>query len=287
MLYLLIVSYNNRRMLERLMLGLSHLKEGYGLREGVSLYVQDNGSTDGSIEYLELLARKGHIEKLVLSDNVGYALACNNLADLSRGCMTEYNDVLGFLNADVWMDWKDQFKIREFFKENQDVAIMGPKQRNEAGRITHAGIFGTNEAPKHRGWQHPDIRDQLYHDVVDAVTVSGSAYFIRRKICDELSDNPAYQEIYDELLPETLKLLNVELPYSVRGAFLPTPFYYEETFCSYYARHMGHRLVYNGNISIGHSWHGSVKTGSKMDQMFRPSRDMFRRACDKLGINHD
>ena len=72
---------------------------------------------------------------------------------------------------------------------------------------------------------------------------------------------------------------------------LPTPHYYEETWCSYLARHRGYNVVYDGSVSIGHSWHASSpKPGegySHADAQFKVSQSIFRNACDQLGIERD
>lgn len=276
MIDLCVVGYNSRLLLNRLIDNIKPEERG-GLYR---LFIQDNASTDGTEGYLTLLDSQKWLDDWAISANVGYAYACNRLA--SRG----WGDIIGLMNADVWLTVEDLQAIQKFFDDNPDVAIMGPKQRDENGRITHAGIFGTNKAPKHRAWQLADPMDRLYRDVREAVTVSGSAYFIRRDVWNTLADDGQYRKIFDRVTNQTAELLSVK-PEFHYGPFLPTPFYYEETFCSYYARHEGFKLVYNGEISIGHSWHGSVETGSFMDKMFRPSSRFFAEACDELGIEHD
>lgn len=54
---------------------------------------------------------------------------------------------------------------------------------------------------------------------------------------------------------------------------------YEETWCSYHARAHGFNVVYDGSISIGHSWHASSPVGGKQDRHFKESQRLFRRAC--------
>lgn len=270
------VSYNTLDLTKR-SLGALNLDERDGIYQ---VFVQDNDSTDGSSEYLDKVLANHDIDYVIHSANVGYAFACNRLATKGTG------DIIALLNSDVWMSNDDVVAAQKFFDENPDVAIMGPKQRDEQGYITHAGIFGTNKAPKHRGWKVHDPHDKLYRDVVDAVTISGSAYFIRREVWDTLSSGLQYREIYDRIARETAEILGVEPEFNY-GAFIPSGMYYEETGCSYIARHNNYRLVYNGEISIGHSWHGSIKTGSKMDRLFKVSAKQFARALDELGIEHD
>jgi hypothetical protein len=173
------------------------------------------------------------------------------------------------------MTSEDCIKIENIFNQNPEIHILGPKQRDENGFITHAGIIGTNISPKHRGWKEHDPNDVLYKDRVNCVTVSGSAYFVRREVWNAMTNNEQYRQIHPE----------------ATGAFLPTPHYYEETWCSYFARHLGYNVVYDGSVSIGHSWHASSpKPGegiSEVDKYFPISRDIFRRACDFIGIERD
>ena len=90
-----------------------------------------------------------------------------------------------------------------------------------------------------------------------------------------MTNNEKYQEMFPGIM----------------GAFLPTPHYYEETWCSYFARHLGYNVVYDCSISIGHSWHASSpKPGegySHADAQFKVSQSIFRNACDQLGIERD
>jgi hypothetical protein len=121
----------------------------------------------------------------------------------------------------------------------------------------------------------PDPNDTLFKDRVECVTVSGSAYFIRREVWNTLTCNSKYRKLYPNAI----------------GAFLPTPHYYEETWCSYFARHLGYNVIYDGSVSIGHSWHASSpKPGegySIADAQFKTSQSIFRGACDYMGIERD
>lgn len=230
-----------------------------------NLYIADNGSTDGSISMLRLLEAKYPITAVVYNANIGYARACNQLAAMGD---SEY---LGLLNADVWMTSQDVSGVIQSFGQFPEAHIIGPKQRDELGHITHAGIFGSNTAPQHRGWKQPDRNDTLYRDFLPAVTVSGSAYFVRRATWDALTAC----EVFREIDPEA------------QGAFLTTPHYYEETWCSYHARAHGYGVYYDGTVSMGHSWHASSAVGGAADRQFVVSQQIFRNACDHHGISRD
>lgn len=229
------------------------------------LYISDNGSTDGTAEWLTKYGSDWYVDAFFLNENVGYAAACNQLAAVGD------SEFLALLNDDVWLSSADVMSMERSFAET-GADILGPKQRDEQSRVRHGGIFGTNEAPRFRGWAVKDPNDELFRDRKEAVTVSGSAYFVRRSVWDALTNDPEYRK----LVPDAT------------GAFLPTFFYYEETWCSYFARHRGYKLMYDGTVSIGHTWHGSHDKNDDLDKVVvKESRAMFRTACDFMGISRD
>lgn len=255
MIDLCIINYNTESKLKRL---ISYLEPNDSIYK---LYIADNGSIDGSVNYLKTL----YLNDVEFNTNIGYSAACNQLAAKGKG------DIIGLLNADVWLTTSDLMAIQQSFDNDLTVGILGPKQRDEDGYITHAGIQGDERTARPRGWKVYDPDDTHYRHVEDMVSVSGSAYFVRRSIWEDLTSCPIYQELYPD----------------VSGAFLPTPHYFEETFCSYHARAHGYRVFYDGRISIGHSWHASHALGSEHDLKFNESKEIFRRACNAHRIEHD
>ena len=263
MIDLCVINYNTRPLLNRF---LDCLHNDLHVNEKVwNLYIADNGSQDDSAHWMKYNFERYKINKFYMNDNIGYSGACNQLAAIGS------SDIIGLLNADIWMTSEALVRAQKIFDDNPDIHILGPKQRDENGLITHAGIVGTNTAPTHRGWRQSDFNDELYKDRVPCVTVSGSAYFIRREVWNTLTNHPKYQEMYP----------------GATGAFLPTPHYYEETWCSYFARHLGYNVVYDGSVSIGHSWHKSSPVGGEADSKFKESQGIFRKACDYIGIERD
>lgn len=229
-----------------------------------NLWIADNGSTDGSHLFPEFRPPGGRYQ-FVQNENVGYSAACNQLAAMGTG------DIVALLNADIWFTAQDLEKIQAIFDQDPTIGVFGPKQRNENHQIKHGGIVGTNTAPKHRGWNELDPGDVLYKNRVECVTVSGSAYFVRRTVWDELTNCEVYRTLYPE----------------ATGAFLPTPHYYEETWCSYHATAHGYKIIYDGSVSIGHTWHASSPWGGEADQKFQISQEIFRKMCDFHNIPRD
>jgi glycosyltransferase involved in cell wall biosynthesis len=275
---LCIVSYNAKDKLQRLIESIYELNDNLLF----DVYIADNSSTDGSATLLkELQGDYGY--KLFLNPNVGYSAACNQLAAAGN------NEIIALLNADVWFGEGSLEGMINSFNTHPEAAVIGPKQRDERGHITHAGIIGTNDAPAHRGWHKPDPNDSQFRDFIECVTVSGSAYFVRRSVWNEIINNKDYMMLYDRFAEQSADRLRILPRYWTDnpGGFLSTPHYYEETFCSYFVRHLGYKVCYDGSVSIGHSWHGSHEQGSAMDKMFRVSQSMFREACDHFGIQRD
>lgn len=262
MIDLCVVSHNTKDLLKRLLDTLWSDQDQY---KDYNLYVADNGSTDGTQESLGEYAYMSVPGDLFFWDNIGYSAACNQLAAKGSG------DIIGLLNADVWLTSSDVAAIQNVFDAAPHIAILGPKQRNEEGRIVHAGILGPPTAPRHRDWLAYDPEDKLYKDRITCVSVSGSAYFIRRSVWNELTNCNIYRELYPDAM----------------GAFLDTPHYYEETWCSYHARAHGHQVWYDGTISIGHTWQASNRDEQYLSQLMLTSRKIFRHACTKHKIPCD
>jgi GT2 family glycosyltransferase len=179
------------------------------------------------------------------------------------------NEVLAAFNADTVLTPHVLEDCVNALHQNEDWGVLGPHQVDKQGLTTHAGIFGTNDAPQHRAWHQKDSPE--YHDIQEAVTVSGSAYFVKRSVWDKLTVCPIYAEKYPEAL----------------GAFLPTPHYYEETFCSYHSRAHGFKVMYYGMASMIHKWHTATPLGGWAEEQLPISQGIFREMCDLHGISHD
>jgi GT2 family glycosyltransferase len=157
MIDLCVVNHNTRTLLQRFLDNLhSDLNSPNGaLVKNWNLYITDNDSTDDFIPWIRENEDRYSINRLFLRKNIGYSAAVNMMAEESSG------DIIGILNGDVWMTSEDCIKIENIFNQNPEIHILGPKQRDENGFITHAGIIGTNISPKHRGWKEHDPNDVL------------------------------------------------------------------------------------------------------------------------------
>lgn len=201
--------------------------------------------------------------------NVGHAVASNEAA--SRGD----REVIGLLNADTRLM---RGTIEECYRQllaNPDWGVVGPRQVDESGAITHAGVFGSQLNPTFDGrWHAKDVGQ--YNEIrTDCVNVSGSAYFMRREVWNELTDCPLYRDVVTSRGLEPT------------GALLPTKHYYDETYTSYHAIGHGYKVVYLGTVCMVHNWHKSSKIGGYAEMTLNESREFFREACDVHGLDHE
>jgi GT2 family glycosyltransferase len=197
-------------------------------------------------------------------ENVGYGQACN------IGATYGTSDLVAFFNADVELTPNALRACCDALAEHPEWAILGPRQVDGQGRIRHAGVFGTNRSPHLRGWNSSG-RGDAFTDVDEAVSVAGSAYFVRRHVLDSLAACPRFRAIAPD----------------AKGAFLPTPHYYEETWVSYHARAHGWSVVYFGQATLIHQWHRASPIGGHADQAAPRSRSLFRAACQHHDIACD
>jgi GT2 family glycosyltransferase len=235
------------------------------------IYLRVNNMSD---EDAAVVAKySDHIEHLEFGENLGYALSVNRLAAKGNG------DVIAIFNADIDFDSYAIQNCVDALLDEDDWGVLGPRSVDSQGRLTHAGIFGTNTSPQHRMWKKAD--NEKAHDVQEAVTVSGSAYFIKREVWDQLSACSLYLDACHDIY-------SGEERQTPKGAFLPTDHYYEETYSSYHARAHGWKVIYYGPEKIIHEWHKSSPVGDpSSDGKMKKSQLEFRAACAVHGISHD
>lgn len=231
-----------------------------------SLHVVNVCPQEGDTEVVNDWATKYRFLYTKYDENVGYAKACNDAGSLAD------REVLAFFNADTRLARGVVEECHTALAEHDDWGVVGPRQVDSRGRITHAGIWGTRESPSFAGrWLVAD-RGQFSEVRDDCVSVSGSAYFVRGTTWDELYDCPMYRECPD---------VDILQP---SGPFLPTPHFYEETYLSYHAIEHGWKIGYLGTSVMNHEWHASSPVGSIS---VIPAKALFVAACEYHGIPHD
>lgn len=214
--------------------------------------------------YADSVTTGQQIQHLAFHDNVGYARACNAGIDY----LGKDAPVVAAFNADTAITDGLLDELLAGFEANREWGIVGPRQIDSAGRLTHCGIFGTNTRPAFGGVFRTRDNPRFHTIRDDAVSVAGSAYLVRRDTWDDLTACPTYREAAPD----------------ATGAFLPTRHYYEDMWCSLHARAHGWKVVYYGAAAMLHDWHQASPVGGWADKQMPEARDLFRRACDLHGI---
>ncbi len=98
------------------------------------IIVVDNGSTDGTAEYLRELESDGKVKALVQDENLGFARGCNRGAAAARG------RYLLFLNNDTEVTEGWLSPLVQTLDQDPFVGAVGNKLLFPDGTIQHAGV---------------------------------------------------------------------------------------------------------------------------------------------------
>jgi GT2 family glycosyltransferase/SAM-dependent methyltransferase len=149
----------------------------YGRREDVEVVIVDDGSTDGTQEFLAAMAG---IRVVRHAESQAFAASCNDGAAAGSG---EY---IVFLNNDTFAKdgWLDA--LLSYADANQQAAIVGSRLLNQNDTIQHAGVvFGADLVPRHvyRGFpkDHPVVTKARRFQAVTAACM-----LVRRSAFEEI-----------------------------------------------------------------------------------------------------
>ena len=195
--------------------------------------------------------------------NCGYGRAVNLGASHGMG------EMIGVFNADTQLTDGVVRACRDDLIANPEWGVVGPRQVDRQGKLTHAGIMGTQKKPKIRGWHQLD-RGQ-YGFPEECVYVAGSAMFLRREVWKEMAECHLYRDAHSTAF----------------GPMLETPHYYEDAWLCSHLREHGYGVIYKGDVTMRHEWHKASKKGGHADRQMRKSREIFRDTCRAHGIEHE
>jgi hypothetical protein len=265
MIDLCITHHKTEILLEKLLVELHKDKDL--LKSICKIYIYDSDSGNNFKLWVRRNINYYRIERMFLRENNGYAHACNYMA--SKG----NSDIIGFIHGDVLLNVNDLKNIQHIFDTNPGIHILGPKILTNDDKIYYAGTFGENFNPTFRGMGEYDPKNLKYKDRKLAINVSSAGYFIRRNVWNVLTNHPKYKRIY---------------PNSI-GAFLETPHFFEEVWCSYFARFLGYNVVYDGSITFKHTVRSSSfvppDDSKSVEKMFYDtSKQIFLYTYDKVGL---
>jgi len=200
--------------------------------------VVDNGSTDGTVEYLRSVTGITLIEN---GSNLGFVKG-NNVGIRATG-----GDVL-LLNNDTEIiqdDWLE--RIQELAYSSEDIGLVGCRLVNAEGNLVHAGTY--MPLPSFWGQEYPgDERDiGQYADDREVEGVIAACVYIKREVIDTIG--PLDEEFFS---------------------------YYEDSDYCLKARQAGFRVFCCGSATVKHLENASTDL-NRMDfsGTFKRSREVF------------
>ncbi len=202
------------------------------------ILVVDNGSTDGSVEYVR--DHYPHVRLICNEQNLGFA-AGNN-----RGLRVATGDVLVLLNQDTVVQQGWLQSLVDAFEADPRCGIAGAKALYPDGRIQHAGGYvDARGAASHYGYREPDAGQFDEPREVDFVT--GASLAISRAALDEIG----------------------ELDEGFRAG------YYEDVDWCYRAREAGYKVLYTPKAVLVHK-ERSAASDSGHDSVYQFHRNRLR-----------
>jgi GT2 family glycosyltransferase len=219
---IIILNYNGKKFLDECLTSIFNTKY-----ENFEVILVDNGSSDGSVEYVkEKFGEKEKLKILALNQNMGFAKGNNEGFKIAKG---EY---IIFLNNDVRVkeNWlKELIKVME---RKPDIGAAQPKILLDDGvHIDAAGCFIDYMGRVYQRGVFEKDKGQ-YNSIDEVFYAKGAAIIVRRKVLEEV------------------------------GIFDPDYFlYYEETDLCWRIWLKGYKVVYIPNSIIYHK--GGATVGKK------------------------
>ncbi len=215
---IVILNWNGEVLLERYLPSVIKFSEGLA-----DIYVADNASTDGSIQFLE--QHYPNVGIIRNTENGGFAKGYNDALEFVDA------DIFCLLNSDVEVTKNWLVPIRDFFLKNENAAIVQPKILDllKKDHFEYAGAAGgfidQLGYPFCRGRIFQSLEEDKgqYDDTREIFWATGACMFVRSKIFKKL------------------------------GGFDPDYFAHQEEvdFC-WRAKNQGHKVFYIGTSKVYH-----------------------------------
>lgn len=191
----------------------------------------DNGSTDGTKEYLKGLS--GDIRIITNDENVGYTVACNQGARVATG------RYLVFLNNDTLPQQGWLKHLINTVERDAQAGAVGAKLVYPDGKLQEAGAIVFRDGSALNFGRGDDPANPLYNRACEVDYCSGACLLVPKVVFMELG---GFDEMY-------------------------APAYYEETDFCFRLREHGYKVIYQPQANIIH--YGSVTAGLEPDGPFR------------------
>lgn len=215
--------------------------------------VYDNGSTDGTPEYLRSL---NWIKPVLGPTNIGF-VAGNREALLHADPSSD----LVLLNNDIIIDQPDFLTLlQETAEQSPQIGIVGCRLQGPDGNLHHAGTYIYPDTCRGEQIGGNEIDIQQYTAIRDVQGVVFACAYIKREILDKIG-------------------------------FLDADYfsYFEDTDYCLKALTAGYRVMYDGRVTLTHFHNTSTKVNNvSFWDMYGKSQDAFRRKWhDRMLAQYD
>ena len=231
---IIILNWNGKKLLKDCLSSLFKLTD----YPNYKVIVVDNGSTDGSVEYVKKHFPKADI--LALDKNYGFSKGNN---EGIKYALKKYNpDYILLLNNDTEIIQKDWLtRMVEVAESDKKIGIVGCKLVYPDGRIQHAGVDVFSLT--HYGWGEEDKGQ--WDEIKEVLAISGACFFIKRSLIKKIG---LLDEIY-------------------------SPYWGEETDFCMRAIRAGFKIVYVGHSTLIHREGFSIKKVSDIKRFLITQRN--------------
>lgn len=213
--------------------------------DNTKVYIVDNGSTDGTIDYLRQI---DWIELIENDTNMGFVRGNNAVIE-----RIESGDII-LMNNDIIIEQRDWLiKMQECAYSDDRIGIVGCRLINEKEELLHAGTYIYPETywGQQEGGGQKDIGQYGYNRDVQGVVFA--ATYIKREVIDKIG--------------------------GLRTAFFS---YFEDTDYCLQAIEKGFRVVCCGEVTLIHYQNVSTSRNDvKFEDMFQKSQKVFKGIWDK------
>ena len=235
---IIILTWNGLELSKRCLESLRHADTS----KKATIIVVDNGSTDGTIEYLKSLNDITLIEN---NTNLGYAKAVN----IGIRASAKNNDIV-LLNNDteiIDIDWLD--KLSATANSDAQIGIIGAKILRDDGLIQHCGAYLPPDTYWGQQLAGGEFDINQYAGIFDVESVVFACAYIKRALISSIG-----------LLSEDFFA------------------YFEDTDYCLRTKNSGYRVVVNGDVRILHSENSSTRINKvSHSKIFLKSQEIFKK----------
>ncbi|WP_164515133.1 glycosyltransferase family 2 protein [Paenibacillus lentus] len=165
---LVIVTYNSVSYIQRCLEAIrTYTPPGY------TIIVVDNGSTDGTLEYLQSF---GNIELIENGQNKGYASAVN------LGIKNGTSETIVIMNPDVFVTENWLPPLMDTLWKEEQTAIVAPKLINSSNQLVGVGTNWDWTSPYFLCPNEPGILEETRA----CLAINGACFLLKRHLLDKL-----------------------------------------------------------------------------------------------------